>query len=331
MSAGRILLVDDDAAHRRLLRSVLGPQGYWIQEANDGQEALETIAVSPPDLVLLDLDMPRLDGFSTCARLKADPRTRLIPVVIVTSIEDIPGRIQALDLGVDDFLNKPVLPAELKTRVRALLRLKEYTDELEHVDQVVAGFARMVEKRDAYTGHHGERVAETALRVGREMGLNHDELRVLGLGALFHDLGKIAVPDAVLLKSGPLTPEEYALMKSHPGIGADLCRPLRTFKPMLPIIRHHHEKLDGSGYPDGLRGDEISLSVRIVSVMDVYDALTTTRSYRSAFSSEGALQLIRGEVRKGWWDSDVVDCWERMLESPVKTEAAALACEGGTP
>jgi putative two-component system response regulator len=330
MNLGRILIVDDDPAQRRLLRNALSTQGYWIQEAVDGQEALDTIAVSPPDLILMDLDMPRLDGFAACARLKSDPRTRLIPVVIVTSLDALSDRIRALDLGVDDFLNKPVILAELETRVRALLKLKEYTDELEHAGDVLAGIALVVENRDAYTGHHGCRVAETALRVGRGLGLRDEDLKALRLGALFHDLAKIAVPDAVLRKPGPLTPEEYTVMKSHPCVGANLCRPLRTMEKIIPIIRHHHEKLDGSGYPDGLRGNEIPLIVRIVSVVDVYDALTTDRPYRTAYSAVEALRLLRGEVEKGWWDADVVDCWARLLETPTE-KAVALLTQGGTP
>jgi putative two-component system response regulator len=330
MNHGRILIVDDDPAQRRLLRNVLSTQGYWIQEAVDGQEALDTIAVSPPDLILMDLDMPRLDGFAACARLKSDPQTRLIPVVIVTSLEALPDRIRALELGVDDFLNKPVILAELGTRVRALLKLKEYTDELEHAGDVLAGIARVVENRDAYTGHHGCRVAKAALRVGRELGLRDEDLKALRLGALFHDLGKIAVPDAVLRKPGPLTSEEYSVMKSHPGVGADLCRPLRTMKQIIPIIRHHHEKLDGSGYPDGLRGDEIPLIVRIVSVVDVYDALTTDRPYRAAYSAAEALRLLMSEVERGWWDADVVGCWARLLGSPTE-ERPALITQGGMP
>ncbi|HLF92097.1 MAG TPA: HD domain-containing phosphohydrolase [Planctomycetota bacterium] len=330
MSQERILIVDDEAIHRRFMRKALVSQGYWVQEAADGQEALDTVAAAPPDLILLDLQMPRLDGFEVCARLKADPLTRLLPIVIVTSLDQLPDRIRALDLGVDDFLNKPVNVTELRTRVRALLRLKEYTAELEHASIVLAGIARVVEQRDAYTGCHGSRVAEAAVRLGGAMGLSGEDLKTLRLGALFHDLGKIAVPDAILRKPGPLTTEEYAVMKSHATVGADLCKPLRTMSKVIPIIRHHHERLDGSGYPAGLRGDEIPPSVRIVTVVDVYDALTTCRPYRAALSREKAFALLRREAAKGWWDADVVEGFSR-LEGLCEHRELIGAAEGGSP
>ena len=329
MNRGRILVVDDDPAQRRVLRSILGPQGYWIQEASNGQEALETIEVTPPDLILIDLNMPTMDGFTAAARLKADPKTRLIPVVIVTSLDVLSEKIRALDLGVDDFLNKPVVAAELRTRVRALLRLKYYTDELEHANQVVAGMARLAERRDAYTGHHGGRVAEAAARVGTELCLDDEDMKAVRLGALFHDLGKIGIPDAVLRKPGPLDPSEVALMRTHPAMGAEICRPLRTMAPILPILQHHHEKLDGSGYPDGLHGDEIPVIVRIVSVVDVYDALTTDRPYRPGYPAAEALRILREEAAKGWWDADIVECWARLIETPAPAES--LATPGGPP
>jgi len=330
MNGPRILIVDDDAAHRRLIASILRSEGYWLQEASGGQQALDTIEAAPPDLVLLDLDMPGVDGFAVSARLKSNPETRLLPVVIVTSLDALPPRLRALELGVDEFLNKPVVPAELRTRVRSLLRLKEFTDELEHAKSLVAGIAHLVDRRDAYTGHHSGRVGSSAVLLGRMLSLRDEDLEAVRLGALLHDLGKIAVPDAILRKPGPLTPEEAAVMKTHPVVGAELCATLRTFRSAVPIIRHHHEKLDGSGYPDGLRGAEIPLPVRIVTVVDVYDALTTERPYRKALPSREAIRILREEAERGWWDAEVVEIFAQLKEAPHQ-EPALPIMEGGTP
>lgn len=317
MRSSRILIVDDDADHRHLLANILRAEGYWLQEAADGMEALETIEAVPPDLVLLDLDMPRMDGFAVSARLKSNPQTRLLPVVIVTSLETLPTRLRALELGVDEFLNKPVVPAELRTRVRSLLRLKEFTDELEHAKSLVAGMALLVDRRDCYTGEHSGRVGSTAVLLGKKLAMDDEDLEAIRVGALLHDLGKIAVPDAVLRKPGPLTPKESAIMRTHPVVGADLCRPLRTLRAAIPIIRHHHEKLDGSGYPDGLGGSDIPVTVRIVSIADVFDALTTERPYRKALPPEAAVAILREEASRGWWDPEIVEFCARVRESPA--------------
>lgn len=309
----RILAVDDEPANRRLLRSILTPLGYEVWEAADGQEALEACALDLPDIVLLDVVMPRLDGYSVCKRLKEDPRTKLIPVVILTSLDQLPDKLAAIEVGADDFLTKPFNVTELTTRVRSLVSLKRYTDELEHVSRVLIGIAMIVEKRDAYTGDHCKRVGESAVRLGMAFGLNDHELKALRHGGTFHDLGKIAIPDSILRKPGRLTFEEMDVLKTHTIIGADLVQPMRTLESVLPLIRNHHEHLDGSGYPAGLLGEEITLPVRILTVVDIYDALATERPYKKAFPHDQCLAILREEVKRSWWDEEVVETLARML------------------
>jgi putative two-component system response regulator len=328
MNPDRILIVDDEPAPRRYLRSILERQGYAVFEAAGGKEALTLLSVTRPDLVLLDLVMPGMDGYAVCRAIKENPETRLLPVVVVTTLDWLPAKLMALELCADDFLNKPVNSSELTSRVRSLLALKRITDELENARTVLQGLARVIERRDAYTAGHGERVGRAAAELGYALGLRDDDLRTLEVGAAFHDLGKIGVPDAILLKPGRLTPEEYEIIKKHPATGADLCKPMRTLASALPIIRHHHERLDGSGYPDGLSGDEIPVPVRIVSVVDIYDAMTSSRSYRPAVPMDHALHILREESTKGWWDREVVESWAQIAQTskaghPILSSAAS--------
>ena len=325
MSAARILVVDDEEGNRRLLREILEPQGYEVLEAADGEEALAALAERAPDLVLLDLMMPRRDGYSVCREIKSDPRTRLVPVIILTTLDEMQDKLKAIELGADDFLNKPFHTIELTTRIRSLLSLKHFTDEFEHASGVLQSIALVVEGRDRYTGDHCRRLGQYAVRIGETLGLGQEDLQTLWLGGIFHDLGKIAVSDVVLNKPAPLTPEELSLMKTHPSIGANLCKSMRTMERVLPLIRHHHEKLDGSGYPDGLAGGEIPLLVRIITAADVYDALATTRPYRKALPHDTCMTILREEVSKGWWDRDIVDLLDRtrtagtpLLELPLR-------------
>jgi len=312
MRAARILVVDDEEANRKLLREILEPQGYVLQEAADGEEALASLAESAPDLVLLDLVMPRRDGYSVCREIKNDPRTRLVPVIILTTLDQMPDKLRAIELGADDYLNKPFHAIELTTRIRSLLALKHFTDEFEHASGVLQSIALVVEGRDRYTGDHCKRLGQYAVRIGKTLGLGQEDLETLWLGGIFHDLGKIAVSDVVLNKPAPLSAEEFALMKTHPTIGANLCKSMRTMERVLPLIRHHHEKLDGSGYPDGLAGKKIPLLVRIITAVDVYDALATARPYRRALPHETCMRIMREEVSKGWWDRDIVQLVDRL-------------------
>lgn len=308
-----ILIVDDEPANRRLLREVLDRQGYSLREAADGEEALERVAEKAPDLILLDIMMPRRSGYSVCMELKENPATRLIPIIILTTLDQLSNKIAAVERGADDYLNKPFNVLELTTRVRSLLKLKHYTDELENAATVLQGLAQTVEHRDAYTGDHCKRLGTYATAVGTLLKLDDEALARLRLGGILHDLGKIAVPDAILNKPGKLTAEEFDLVRKHPVVGDELARPMRTLEKILPLIRHHHERLDGSGYPDGLKGDDLSLEVRIITVVDVFDALATDRSYKTALPRHACFDILRDGVRKGWWDGDVVEALRRII------------------
>ena len=311
MSGARILVVDDEPLNRRLLKDILGPMGYQMTEAADGEAALASVAESKPDLILLDLMMPRRDGFSVCKELKGNADTRLIPIIILTTLDQLPDKLKAVELGADDYLNKPFRTLELTTRVRSLLSLKRFTDDLEHAERVLESIARVIEGRDRYTGDHCQRLGGYGVRIGTAMGLGDEDLKTLWLGGIFHDLGKVAVSDSVLNKPGRLTPEEFTVMKTHPVVGAGLLGSMRTMERIIPLVRHHHEKLDGSGYPDGLSGSRIPLLVRIITVVDVYDALATARPYRAALSHATCMKIMREEAGRGGWDPQIIETLDR--------------------
>lgn len=307
----RILIADDDPRMRELLTGLLEELGHEVLAVPDGEAALAAVAARPPDVVLSDVTMPRLSGLELCRRLKEAPATRLLPVILLTASGD-EYKLRGIEAGADDFLGKPVNPAELRARLRSLLRLKVFTDELEHAEAVLCTLGRSIEAKDPYTEGHCERLASYAVALGRVLGLGEDDLTALRRGGYLHDLGKVAVPDAILLKAGPLTPEERAVIERHPVIGEEICRPLRSLQGVLPIIRHHHERRDGSGYPDGLRGDGIPATARILQVVDVFDALSTDRPYRRALPRGAALEVLEAEARRGWWDPEIVRAFEQV-------------------
>jgi putative two-component system response regulator len=304
--AGRILVVDDLAANRDHLSALLTRDGHVVSTATNGAEALELVTREEPDLILLDIMMPLMNGFETCEALKRQPSTRLIPVVLVTAMQEIDAKIKGLEVGADDFLTRPVNPPELQARVRSLLRLKRYTNDLDSADAVIRSLALTIEARDGYTNGHCQRLAAYAAALGHELGLAADDIAALECGGYLHDIGKVGIPDAVLLKPGPLTEAEYTLMKKHTVIGDELCSGLRSVQRARPIVRHHHERLDGSGYPDALSGDDIPLLAQIMSIVDVFDAATTSRPYKPAASAERVSAELTDEVERGWRRADLV-------------------------
>jgi putative two-component system response regulator len=305
----RILLVDDEHANRELLARLLRLNGYAIGHVADGESALAAIAEEPPDVVLLDVSLPGIDGFTVCRTIKSNPATRLIPVVLLTEVGDRQRRIQGIRAGADDFLGKPFDTEELRARVRSLVRLKRYTDELDSADSVITSLVLTVEARDAYTEGHCRRLAHYATALGRALGLEADQIHALDRGGYLHDVGKIGIPDAVLHKPGPLTAAEFALMKEHAAIGERLCGPMRSLALVRPIIRHHHERRDGSGYPDGLCGDDIPLLAEIVAIADTFDAVTTDRPYRKARPAAAGYEELAVEAARERWRPELVEAF----------------------
>lgn len=312
--SSRILVVDDNSDNVMLLREVLRLQGYEVLTASNADEAEGVISQQLPDLILLDVVMPGdRSGFDLCRELKNDPATRLIPIVLITGLTEREDRISGIKTGADDFLTKPFHAEELIARVKSLLRLKEFTDELDNAEAVLCTLGLSVEARDPYTEGHCERLARYASELGRHLKLDEESIIALKRGGYLHDLGKVLVPDAILKKGSNLTQEDWVIMKQHPAAGEKICRPLRSLRLVLPIIRHHHEMWDGSGYPDGLRGEDIPLLARILQTVDVYDALRTSRPYKPAMSHEEAMQTMRDEAAAGIRDPELVEAFFDML------------------
>ncbi len=312
--AQRILVVDDQPSIAGLMSQLLTLRGYDVITAASADEAEAEIRRQTPDLILSDVMMPGKSGYELCRSLKDNAATRLIPFVLITGLSDSTDKVRGIEAGADDFLNKPVLAEELIARVKSLLRLKEFTDELETVDSVLCTLGLIVEGRDPYTEGHCERLAACAADLGRHLSLDDDSILALKRGGYLHDLGKIAVPDEILKKGTDLTPAEWEIMRLHPVTGENICKPLRSLRLVLPIIRNHHEHSDGSGYPDGLAGQEIPLLPRILQVVDVYDALRTARCYKPALPHDQAAQTMREEARRGLWDVELVDEYFSMLQ-----------------
>jgi putative two-component system response regulator len=309
-----ILVVDDKLMNTELLKELLGSRGYRTVTAQNATAAEEEIRREAPDLILLDVVMPGKSGYELCRELKEDSKTRLIPIVMITGLTDREDRLKGIEAGADDFLTKPISSEELFARVSSLLKLKEFTDELETVDSVLCTLGLSVEARDPYTEGHCERLAKNATDLGRFLGVEEESIVALRRGGYLHDLGKIAVPDEILKKGGDLTEAEWEIMKRHPVTGETICRPLKSLRLVLPIIRHHHEHSDGSGYPDGLRENEIPLLPRILQVVDIYDALCTARPYKPALSHDQAAVTMRAEARNGLWDGGLVSEFFAMLD-----------------
>jgi putative two-component system response regulator len=301
------MIVDDLAENREILSGLLEPEGYLVETAKDGQEAVDRALAEPPDLILMDVSMPRLNGFDACRRLKADERTHLVPLVLVTGLVAREDRIEGIAAGCDDFLTKPVDAEQLIARTRSLLRTKSLVDELERAENVLVTLANAIDAKDNYTRGHSERVASYAESLGGVAGLGRLECRNLKRAGLLHDIGKIGTALEYLNKPGKLTTEEYEQVKLHPVVGAEMCKPLRTMAPLLSLIRGHHERLDGRGYPDGLRGEDIRVPLRCLTIADVYDALTSNRAYRKAMPRDAALRIMREEAATGMWDVRLID------------------------
>jgi len=311
----KVLIVDDHPSSRMTAVALLSIEGYDVLEAESGSAALELVEQTPPDLILLDVMMPGMDGYEVCRQLKQDEDTRLIPVIFVTALNDRRARLRGIEAGGDDFLSKPFDQLELSARVNSLVQQKRLNEDLDHAGQVLFSIARTVESRDPNTGDHCERLVTLGKALGKFLNLSRVELRDLMWGGYLHDIGKIGIPDCVLLKMGNLTTAEWDVMRQHVLIGERICQPLRTMQGVVPIIRHHHERWDGSGYPDGLVGSNIPYLAQVFQMIDIYDALTSERPYKPALSADESLAIMVQETAKGWRNPDLMAQFASFISS----------------
>jgi putative two-component system response regulator len=322
----RVLCVDDNKMNRDLVLATLTDVGFEVSVAENGREAIATVEREPIDVVLLDLLMPVQDGADTLRLLRADPRYEFLPIIVLTSHRNSDMRQAAILSGADDFINYPLNRLELITRIRSLLRIKEYHADLEQTQNVICALALALEAKDRYTRGHSQRVGDLAHSFALHLGVERTTAEMIRTAGLLHDIGKIAVPEALLNKQGPLTRDEFLRVIDHPVIGEEMVRPLVTLNAVLRIIRHHHERYDGRGYPDGLRGDDIPYEVRLLSIVDAYDALTSHRAYRPApLEHAAAIETLRREAAGGKWDPEMVSQFSAMLgEGSPKWESISL-------
>lgn len=302
-----VLIVAENASERRIIVALVKREGCRAVEAASGKVALTLVSESRPDLVILDRDMGEMDGLECCLQIKSRQGAALTPLLMLTTIRSVADEVAGFKAGADGYLSKPLHPEVFRSRIRALIRNKAATDRLEESEAILFALAQAVEKRDHLTAGHCQRLALLGVAFGMRLGLSEGQLLALHRGGYLHDIGKIAIPDAILFKPGKLTPEEWVLMKTHCVRGEEICKPLRSLGKVLPIIRNHHERWDGGGYPDGLRGEKIPLLARVLQLADVYDALTSERPYKAAFSTEAALQTLASEANMGWRDPELTE------------------------
>ena len=335
-SKPKILVVDDEERNLRLMKAMLIPLGYEVVLARDGLEALDRVRKIPPDVILLDIMMPKMDGFELARQLKEDEGTKIIPIVMVTALKEVEDRVKALEVGADDFLTKPIDKTELQARVSSLLKVKAYNDHmLNHQKELEAEVAKRTEQlqqafekikvasldtiyrlsraaeyKDENTGAHIQRMSRYSAAVARQIGLDDSTVEAILYAAPMHDVGKIGIPDLVLIKPGRLDPNEWEIMKQHSILGVQILEgsDAESIKLAEVIAHTHHEKWDGSGYPEGLKGSEIPIAGRITAIADVFDALTSKRPYKEAFPLEKAFIIIK-EGQGSHFDPLVVDAF----------------------
>jgi len=323
--APTILVVDSVEVNRRLFRAMFKASPYRILEATLPSQALGILESEKVDLVVVDMVMPELSGPDFCHRLKSNREMQLIPVLMTTSVQGVENEIVSLESGADDFLLKPLKPTLVRARVQTMLRHKAATDSLDEAESILFALAQSVEQRDRYTGLHCERLATYSVALAQAMGIARAEQLALFRGGYLHDIGKVSIPDSILFKGGVLSEEEWDVMRLHTVRGEEICRPMKSLAPVLPIIRSHHERWDGSGYPDGLAGPDIPLLARILQVADIYDALTTSRPYKPAFPHAHAVEVMMEESNRGWRDPELVPLFAEISCNWTHNDTASWA------
>lgn len=316
-----VLLVDDMLSNLELLETVFAGAGFDVFTAPDAYSALNIFESSRIDIAILDVMMPGMDGYELCRRLKNSNGRQFFPVILLTALTDRQSRITGLECGADDFISKPFDATELITKVRSLLRLKALYDELEHSENVILTLAVAMESRDPYTRGHSTRVGEVSMSFASFLGLGRKEQEQMRKAGILHDIGKLGLSSELLCKGGSLTDEEFETVKRHTIIGEEICRPLVSLKWALPAIRSHHERWDGSGFPDGLSGEDIPLNARILSIADSFDAMVSKRPYRKGRSVDAVIEIFRHERYSGQWDPNLVEYFIDMI---TRTEAERI-------
>ena len=311
----KILVVENNKNNAEILAELLQNNGYECLLAYKGMDALEEGIHYSPDLIVLDIDLPGENGYELTRKLKTHKKTCKIPIIMLTSHSGLEAKLEGLEAGVDEYFTKPYYPIELIARIRSLLRVRNLMDHLDDSESIVFTLARIIDAKDHHTLGHADRVSRYAVLLGKLLKRSEAEIKILEKGGILHDIGKMAIPDVILTKPGALSQEESDIMKTHPIIGCNICERLRSAKDALFLIRHHHEKLNGSGYPDGLTSGEIPLPVRILTIADIFDALTTRRSYKEAWSVDKTFEVMYEEVNRGWWDGDILRVWEKFVRS----------------
>jgi putative two-component system response regulator len=323
-----VLVVDDDAHQRALERDTLDTGEFRVTEVGSGIEALHLLATRDFDVVTLDKRMPDMDGDEVCRRIRCELGQRMIPVIMVTGHGDIATFKESMDMGASDFVRKPYAPMELLARVRAAAQRKRMTDELDSAETLLFALARMVEAKDGTTGDHCSRLSHFGVVLGRALGLSNDQLQALRRGGVLHDIGKLGIPDSILLKPGALSEDEWKVMRQHVNIGASIIGELKSMRLAVDIVRHHHERWDGSGYPDGLKGTQIPLLARVFQVVDIYDALTHARPYKKAMTPTEVMEILREETRKGYRDPEIVAVFLDILQNRPDELAMSRQLQG---
>lgn len=314
---GRILICDDSAANRELMTEMLTQAGHTVFEVTDGESVLPALVEHDPDLVVLDIRLPGVDGFTVCDWIKGNPETRLLPVLMVTAQSDARYRVRQAQVEADDILPSPVNRLEFLSRVRSLLRLKAYHRDLEGRQGVLVSLAALLEARDPYHQGHSVRVSDIAAQMGRELGLGEEACEGLRVAGQLHDIGALAVPQRLFVQKEPLSVADRAAIRGHARMGAELVRSLKTVQGVLPLIRHHHERWDGSGYPEGLRGEDIPLGARLLGLADAFDALTSDRAYRPHLRAAEAMATLEDELRRGLWDPRAFAALEAIVRGSL--------------
>lgn len=311
-----ILIVDDIEAHLELLEAILIRGGYNVQSTKDAYKAIQIAENFSPDLAILDIMMPGMNGYDLCKRLKSMSGRKFFPIILLTGLNQLEDKITGIEAGADDFFNKPFNSIELTTKIRSLVKLKKIQDELDHSEDIILTLAVAIEAKDPYTKGHSERVSDLSKRLAKFIGLSKGESIVIQKAATLHDIGKIGVKEEILHKKEPLTQEELELIRRHPIVGEEICKPLNSLKAILPGIRHHHERWDGKGYPDGLKGEDIPIIARIINVTDTYDALASERPYRKKFGESESMKFMECQKSYGQWDPWLIEKFLKMMGIP---------------